>query len=88
MKNLFTAVLPVATIVFLGGCMSPPMTPQSSSASGMAMSEGDMKMSCEKHMKMMASKTPSEQKAMMAIHTADMSPDMRDSYMKQMAACK
>ena len=47
-----------------------------------------MKMSCEKHMKMMESKTPSEQKAMMAIHTADMTPAMRDSYMQQMAACK
>lgn len=88
MKNLSTVVLSAVSVVALAGCMTQPMNQQGGSMNGMKMSDGDMKMSCEKHMKMMSSKTPSEQKAMMAIHTADMAPEMRDNYMKQMAACK
>ena len=74
----------IAGILALSGCMSMPANQQSSSMKNMAMSDTEMKSMCNKYTTL----TPSEQKAMMAIHTKDMSSEMRDARMKQMAECK
>ena len=55
---------------------------------GNAGGQMDMKSMCEMHNKMMSSKTPAEQTAMMDDHMKSMSPEMRQHHMKMMQQCK
>ena len=89
MKNI-SALLFAATlaVVALSGCTSPPANQQAGAMGGMAMTDEDMKSMCEKHMKMMGSMSAADQKAMMEAHMKDMSPEMREKHMKEMAMCK
>ena len=89
MKNT-SALLLAATlgVVALTGCTASSTSQQSGSMSGTYMSDGDMKAMCEKHMKMMGSISAADQKAMMEAHMKDMSPEMREKHMKEMAMCK
>lgn len=48
----------------------------------------DMKSMCEMHNKMMSSKTPEQQRAMMDDHMKSMSPEMRQHHMEMMKQCK
>jgi hypothetical protein len=48
----------------------------------------DMKSMCEMHNKMMGSKTPEQQKAMMDDHMKSMSPEMKQHHMDMMKQCK
>jgi hypothetical protein len=48
----------------------------------------DMKSMCEMHNRMMSSKTPAEQTAMMDDHMKSMSPEMRQKHMEMMQKCK
>ena len=90
MKNISALIFAASFgVVVLSGCTSPSATSQQSgSMGGMLMSDGDMKAMCEKHMKMMGSMSSADQKAMMEAHMKDMSPEMREKHMKEMAMCK
>ena len=89
MKNISALIFAAGLgVVVLSGCTSPPASQQSGSMGGMSMSDGDMKSMCEKHMKMMDSMSAADQKAMMESHMKDMSPEMREKHMKEMAMCK
>jgi hypothetical protein len=85
MKNLI--LVASLAVVALGGCAAYP-SHQSSSMSGMSMSDADMKSMCDKHMKMMGSMSAADQKSMMEAHMKDMSPEMREKHMKEMSMCK
>lgn len=88
MKNRSLQMLAATlAIVALGGCAAYPSN-QSGSMGGMSMSDAEMKTMCDKHMKMMGSMSAADQKAMMEEHMKNMSPEMRDKHMKEMAMCK
>jgi surface antigen len=55
--------------------------------SGDQMSMMDMKAMCDMHQKMMRSKTPEEQRAMINEHMKTMSPEMRQQHMAMMEKC-
>ena len=86
----FPAMLLATTVgVFtLSGCASPPANQQSVSMGGMAGSDGDTKLMCEEYKKMTSATLPADEKAMMAIRMKDMTPEMREKYMKDMKQCK
>jgi hypothetical protein len=97
MKNFSTLLFTVTVgIASLAGCASPPYAQQTTPMGGMSMSDGkmksmsdgDMKSMCDKHMKMMGSMSPADQKAMMDSKMKDMSPEMREKHMQEMAMCK
>lgn len=89
MENLRAMIFVTSIgLITLTGCASPIPSEQAGSMGNMTMSEGDMKKMCDKHVKMMGSMSAADQKAMMDEHMKDMSPEMREKQMKDMAMCK
>ena len=89
MRKLPTMLFAAAVGVFtLTGCASPSASQQSGSMGGVATSDGDMKLMCEEYKKMTSATLPGDAKAMMAIRMKNMTPEMRDKYMKEMSQCK
>jgi hypothetical protein len=72
---------PGTTTAPTAGMMSP-------GAAGDQMAMMDMKAMCEMHRKMMSTKTPEEQKAMMDERMKSMSPEMMKKHMAMMQECK